>query len=121
MIYTYSVLKGYEASLGLFAIRLAFLLSIWATGTTVPETEIKNTYHDLDVDDLERMRICQISVHILCTALSILSWFQYLFKWADTALVIFEILTVILMIATFLWQFRVAVILANEAQGGPFL
>ena len=52
MIYTYSVLKGYEASLGLFAIRLAFLLSIWVTGTTVPETEIKNTYPDLDVDDL---------------------------------------------------------------------
>ena len=58
MIYTYSVLKGYEASLGLFAIRLAFLFSIWVTGTTVPETEITNTYPDLDVEDLQRMRNC---------------------------------------------------------------
>ena len=59
-------------------------------------------------------------MHVLCAALSILAWFQYKFKWADMALTIFEILTVILMIATFLWQFRVTVILANEQQGGEF-
>ena len=59
-------------------------------------------------------------MHILCAALSILAWFQYLFKWADMALTVFEILTVILMISTFLWQFRVLVILENELQGGPF-
>ena len=109
MIYTSSVLKGYQATLSLLPLRLAFLCAqFWVL--PIPEDDLKV----FDLEDPTQLWISQIFVHFCCllfTSLPLLNGHRKPMEMYNN---FFQVLSVILMVVIFLWQFQTLLLMRNQ-------
>ena len=99
MIYTNSVLKGYNASLGFVFLNLAFLIGTFFI--EIPDDKELKIY---GVDDIKSLYALQIIVHTLAVALSIMNFAKGYSDKMELVTESFDSVTVILMIVTYMYQ-----------------
>ena len=75
MIYACSVLQGYQATLGIFFLRLAFCIGILFV-LPIPVDELKK----FDIENPERLFAMQMIVHFICFVLGVARLYEHFIR-----------------------------------------
>ena len=102
MIFTYSVLKGLQATLGLAPLRIALFAAIFLV--PIPSKDDLAIY-SIDKENLAHMWGCQSAIHLFTAILSLLSFTISLLKQLEFIVSILQTITTMLMILVYMWQF----------------
>ena len=101
MIYTVSVLRGYEASKGFIFISLAFFIGTFTI--TIPSSEEQEKY---SVKYMDSLVYVQQTVHLLASVQSLISINLELWRYMELLSEAIGRLTVMMMIMTYMWQWQ---------------
>ena len=137
MIYTSSVLKGYQATLSYFPLRLAFLFAMfivvpipteyWEKENVIskePELSLQDHGESPqkfeDLKDMTRVWIMQFVVHLLCAFNSLAYPFIGKIETLEMWLALIQIVTVLLMIWVFLEECHTLLVMRDEIANPAF-
>ena len=99
MIFTYSLLAGLQATLGLFPLRIALFIA--ALFVPIPKEEL--TKYSIDSEEITSLWGCQVFFHIWTALLSILSTQIMFWRPLEYFVSQAQVLTMIVMIPLFMW------------------